>query len=199
MEMSVEHRIAASPQDVWDALNNTDILKAAIPGCDELESTSDTSFLAKVTTKIGPVKAKFKFEVDLDDLDPPNGYTINAQGQGGAAGFANGSAVVSLSEDGDETLLAYEAKAQVGGKLAQMGSRLIDGTAKKLADEFFTNFSAIVEAGGDTGEGETETEEGGAVGSPIPVNEAEKSDSSLPWKWIVLLLAGAGVLAMLLL
>ena len=149
MEMNVEHRIPASPQRVWEALNDVEILRAAIPGCEALESTEDNAFQAKVTTKIGPVKAKFNFNVSLTDLNPPHSYTISAEGQGGAAGFANGSAAVSLTENGAETLLAYHAQAHVGGKLAQLGARLIDGTARKLADEFFTNFCELVIAADD--------------------------------------------------
>ena len=137
MEMKVERPIAASREKVWAALNDTETLKASIPGCDALEATSDTSFNAQITVKVGPVKAKFKFDVSLSDIDAPNSYMINGQGQGGAAGFANGSCAVTLLEDGEHTILAYHAKANVGGKLAQLGSRLIDGTAQKMADEFF--------------------------------------------------------------
>lgn len=143
MEMSVEHRIAASREQVWEALNDIEILKAAIPGCDSLLSEEENTFKAQITAKVGPVKAKFKFDVTLTDIDPPNAYTINGQGQGGAAGFANGSAAVTLREDGKHTILAYHAKANVGGKLAQLGARLIDGAAQKMANEFFVNFSEL--------------------------------------------------------
>jgi carbon monoxide dehydrogenase subunit G len=183
MEMNVEHRIAASPQRVWEALNDVDILRAAIPGCESLEADEENTLQAKVTTKIGPVKARFNFNVTLTDLNPPHSYTINADGQGGAAGFANGSAAVTLSEDGAETLLAYQAQAHVGGKLAQLGARLIDGTAKKLADEFFTNFSALVEDG-ESREQEAEAE----VEKPV-------APGSMPlWGWIAIAVA-AGVVA----
>ena len=144
MEMKVERPIAASREKVWAALNDTETLKASIPGCDALEATSDTSFNAQITVKVGPVKAKFKFDVSLSDIDAPNSYMINGQGQGGAAGFANGSCAVTLLEDGEHTMLAYHAKANVGGKLAQLGSRLIDGTAQKMADEFFSKFISLV-------------------------------------------------------
>jgi carbon monoxide dehydrogenase subunit G len=144
MEMNVERRISASKEKVWEALNDTETLKASIPGCDILDATSNTSFNAHITAKVGPVKAKFKFDVTLTDIDAPNSYTINGQGQGGAAGFANGSAAVSLREDDGETILSYHAKASVGGKLAQLGSRLIDGTAQKMANDFFGTFSQIV-------------------------------------------------------
>ncbi|WP_068311693.1 CoxG family protein [Polycladidibacter hongkongensis] len=141
MEMSGEQTIPASKADVWAALNDPQVLSACIPGCESLEKTSDTSFSAVVTAKVGPVKAKFKGEVNLENIDAPNGYTLVGEGKGGVAGFAKGSADVTLAEDGDGTRLSYAVKAKVGGKLAQLGSRLIDSTAQKLAGEFFANFS----------------------------------------------------------
>lgn len=140
MEMSGEVRIDASVDEVWAALNDAKILKACIPGCQELEKVSDTEMTAKVVLKIGPVKAKFGGEVTLENLNPPNSYSIVGEGKGGIAGFAKGGADVLLEQDGDETVLKYEAKAQVGGKIAQLGSRLIDSTSKKLANQFFDNF-----------------------------------------------------------
>ncbi|MBO6919084.1 MAG: carbon monoxide dehydrogenase subunit G [Rhizobiaceae bacterium] len=140
MEMSGEVRIDATVDEVWAALNDAEILKACIPGCQELEKVSDTEMTAKVVLKIGPVKAKFGGEVTLENLNPPNSYSIVGEGKGGIAGFAKGGADVSLEQDGDETVLKYEAKAQVGGKIAQLGSRLIDSTSKKLANQFFDNF-----------------------------------------------------------
>ena len=148
MDMTGEYRIPAPRQAVWDALNDPDVLKASIPGCDTVEKISDTELKAKVTLKIGPVKAKFSGDVTLSDLDPPNGYTISGKGNGGAAGFGSGSATVAMTEDGGETVLSYSAKASVGGKLAQVGQRLIDSTSKKLADEFFANFVAHLTASG---------------------------------------------------
>lgn len=142
MDMSGEYRIPASREQVWEALNDPDVLKAAIPGCQSLEKTSDTEMTAKVVSKIGPVKATFNGSVTLSDLDPPNGYRIAGEGKGGVAGFAKGGADVKLAEDGDGTVLTYTAHAKVGGKLAQLGSRLLDSTAKKMADEFFANFTA---------------------------------------------------------
>ena len=126
--------LAAPRQEVWDALNDPEVLKGCIPGCEEIDKTSDTSFSAKVTAKVGPVKAKFTGDVTLSELDPPNAYKISGEGKGGAAGFAKGGANVSLkdSESGGTTL-EYAVTAQVGGKLAQIGSRLIDSTAKKMA------------------------------------------------------------------
>jgi carbon monoxide dehydrogenase subunit G len=140
VEMSGEVRIEATVDEVWAALNDAEILKACIPGCQELEKVSDTEMTAKVVLKIGPVKAKFGGEVTLENLNPPNSYSIVGEGKGGIAGFAKGGADVSLKQDGDETVLNYEAKAQVGGKIAQLGSRLIDSTSKKLANQFFDNF-----------------------------------------------------------
>ena len=144
MDMTGEFRIAAPRERVWEALNDPVILKACIAGCEELDKTSDTEFSARVTTKVGPVSAKFTGKVQLSDIDPPNGYTISGEGQGGVAGFAKGGASVKLSEDGGETVLAYEANATVGGKLAQIGSRLIDSTARKMANDFFAKFAAAV-------------------------------------------------------
>lgn len=145
MNLSGEHRIEAPREKVWAALNDPDVLKQAIPGCEHIEKTSDTEFNATVRAKVGPVSAKFAGIVRLSDLDPPRGYTISGEGKGGAAGFAKGGAKVRLEEDGAAaTVLHYDVNAQVGGKLAQIGSRLIDGTAKKLSGEFFDNFAAAV-------------------------------------------------------
>ena len=149
MDMTGEHRIPASREAVWRALNDTEILKQSIPGCEEVVKLSDTEFTAKVTSKIGPVSAKFSGKVTLSDLDPPNGYKISGEGQGGAAGFAKGGADVRL-EPGttdQETVLRYSVHAAVGGKIAQLGSRLIDGAARKTAEQFFGKFAEIVGAG----------------------------------------------------
>lgn len=150
MDMTGEYRIPASREEVWDALNNPEILKACIAGCQELDMTSDTEFTARVKTKVGPVSATFSGKVQLSDIDAPNGYTISGEGTGGVAGFAKGGATVKLVEDGDATLLSYEANATVGGKLAQIGSRLIDSTARKMANDFFGKFAEAV--GGDAAE-----------------------------------------------
>ena len=144
MDMTGEFRIPAPRQTVWQALNNPEILKQSIPGCEEIEKLSDTELHAKVTAKVGPVKARFGGKVVLSDLDPPNGYKITGEGSGGAAGFAKGGATVRLSDDGDGTRLTYSVEAHVGGKLAQIGSRLIDATARKMAEDFFSRFSNIV-------------------------------------------------------
>jgi carbon monoxide dehydrogenase subunit G len=147
MDMSGEYRIPADRETVWKALNDPEVLKQCIPGCDSLEKTSDSSFEAKVTAKVGPVKAKFGGEVELSDMNPPVSYKISGQGKGGAAGFAKGGAEVNLEEDGDETILRYEVNATVGGKLAQIGSRLVDSTARKMADQFFGKFVEVVGGG----------------------------------------------------
>ena len=146
MDMTGERRIPAPRQIVWDALNNPDILKASIPGCDSLERLSDNQLKATAAIKIGPISARFGGNVTLSDIDPPNGYTISGEGQGGVAGFAKGGAKVSLADDGADTLLSYTVSAQVGGKIAQLGARLIDATAKQMAENFFERFSRQVEA-----------------------------------------------------
>lgn len=147
MDLTGEYRIPATREKVWAALNDDEVLKQCIDGCQELKKESDTEFSARVTAKVGPVKAKFSGKVTLSELDPPNGYTISGEGQGGVAGFAKGGATVKLTEDGADTILNYEAKAEVGGKLASVGSRLIEGVARKTADDFFGKFSGIVGGG----------------------------------------------------
>ena len=151
LEMSGEETIAASRETVWAALNNPEILKASIPGCESLEMTDDTHMNAVVALKIGPVKARFKGAVELQNINAPSSYTIAGEGQGGIAGFAKGGADVELTELGpQETLLRYTAKADVGGKMAQLGSRLIDSTAKKLSAQFFAKFNETVSNGETT-------------------------------------------------
>ena len=145
MTMTGEHQLAANRQTVWAKLNDAEVLKACIPGCEELEKTSDTEFRATAKMKVGPVSARFKGRVTLSDLDPPNGYRIAGEGEGGVAGFAKGGAVVTLADRDGGTLLTYSVEAQIGGKLAQLGQRLINGAAKKLADEFFANFARAVQ------------------------------------------------------
>ena len=140
MDMTGEYNIPAPREKVWEALNNAEILKASVPGCESLEKVSDTEFTATVMAKVGPVRAKFNGRVELSDIDPPNGYTISGEGQGGAAGFGKGGAKVSLSQGEGGTVLRYEANASVGGKMAQIGSRVVEGVAKKMADDFFSAF-----------------------------------------------------------
>jgi len=141
MELTGDYTIPAAREAVWAALNDPEVLRACIPGCESLEKTSDTEYTAKVRTKIGPMTAVFTGKVTLSELDPPNGYRIDGEGQGGVAGFAKGGARVDLTADDGGTRLAYTADAQVGGKMAQLGSRLIDATARKMADAFFDAFS----------------------------------------------------------
>src|SRR5262245_28421522 len=148
MDLTGESRIAARREAVWKALNDPEILKQSIPGCDEIQKLSDTEMTAKVTARVGPVKASFSGKVTLSDLDPPNGYKIAGEGQGGVAGFAKGSADVRLKPDetGAGTVLNYTVNAAVGGKLAQIGSRLIEGTARQMAEQFFGKFAEVVTA-----------------------------------------------------
>ena len=143
MTMSGEYQIPAPREVVWDKLNDPEVLKVCIPGCESLDKLSDTEFQAVAVTKIGPVKAKFKGKVNLTDLDPPNSYKISGAGDGGIAGFAKGGAVVALIPTDGGTLLTYNVEAQIGGKLAQLGQRLVNGAAKKMADEFFEKFAAV--------------------------------------------------------
>ncbi|HEV7266731.1 MAG TPA: carbon monoxide dehydrogenase subunit G [Falsiroseomonas sp.] len=145
MEMTGERRIAAPRERVWDALNDPEVLKASIPGCESVERTAEDQFQAKVAVKLGPMAARFGGKVTLSNINPPESYTISGEGQGGAMGFAKGGADVALEEVGpEETVLRYSAKAQVGGKMAQLGARLIDSTAKSMADQFFDRFAAHV-------------------------------------------------------
>lgn len=144
MTMQGEVTLPADRATVWAALNDPEILKASIPGCQDLEKISDTEFQATAKVSVGPVKATFKGGVTLSDLDPPNGYTIGGEGQGGIAGWAKGGAKVRLEDVEEGTKLIYDVEANVGGKIAQLGGRLINGVAKKYADEFFGNFARIL-------------------------------------------------------
>ena len=148
LNMEGEERIAAPIQEGWEALNDPAVLKQCIPGCQSLEKTADNELAATVVLKIGPIKATFDGAVTLSNLNPPTGYTISGEGKGGVAGFAKGGADVTLAEDGpDATVLKYTARADVGGKIAQLGSRLIESTSKKLAGQFFSTFGEKVGAG----------------------------------------------------
>jgi carbon monoxide dehydrogenase subunit G len=143
MEMTGERRIAAPRERVWEALNDPAVLQAAIPGCESVERVADDQFQAKVAVKLGPMSARFGGKVMLSNINPPQSYTISGEGQGGAMGFGKGGADVTLEAVGpQETILRYAAKAQVGGKMAQLGARLIDSTAKSMADQFFDRFAA---------------------------------------------------------
>lgn len=146
MTMNGEVQLRAPREEVWQKLNDPEVLKICIPGCESLNMTAPNEFEAVATNKIGPVKARFKGKVTLSDIDPPNGYKISGQGDGGVAGFAKGGATVTLrAADGGGTVLSYTVEAQIGGKLAQLGQRLVNGAAKKLADQFFEKFAAAVD------------------------------------------------------
>jgi carbon monoxide dehydrogenase subunit G len=146
MEMTGEQLIPASQQQTWDALNDPAMLKQCVPGCESIEATGDNEYQVLMVARVGPVSAKFKGKLTLSDIQPPNSYAIAFEGQGGAAGFAKGGAQVRLSPEGESTRLSYAAKANVGGKLAQIGSRLVDAAARKVADDFFRNFNEKVGA-----------------------------------------------------
>ncbi len=204
MEITGEYKINAPRQAVWAALNDPDILKGAINGCEELVRDGD-GFAATVVAKVGPVKAKFGGRIALSDIDPPNGYTITGEGQGGAAGFAKGSAKVALADDGTGgTLLKYTAGAQIGGKLAQIGSRLIEGTAKKMAEDFFSAFAAAVEASAGPSVGEViepitpadeamlSAEAKAAAAAPVSSTTPEEQKGLHPAIWITGLVAVVG-------
>jgi carbon monoxide dehydrogenase subunit G len=184
MQLTGEYRIEAPREQVWQALNDPEVLKLCIPGCEELDKTSDTGFAAKVRAKVGPVSARFAGAVTLSELNPPESYTISGEGKGGAAGFAKGGAKVHLAEDGGATTLSYEVDAQVGGKLAQIGSRLISGTAKKMADDFFGTFAEVV-----GGPAEAPEEEAPMEQAPMEAEAAEAEAKSLRLGvWITALL-----------
>ncbi|MEX0692884.1 MAG: carbon monoxide dehydrogenase subunit G [Rhodospirillales bacterium] len=202
MKLSDEKRIEAPRDEVWRGLNDIDILQKSIPGCESLERVSDTEFNAEVSAKVGPVKAKFKGNVHLSELNPPESYRISGEGKGGAAGFAKGGARIKLSEDGDATILSYEVDADVGGKLAQIGGRLLEGTSKKLAGEFFNNFEAALKAGSsaDTADAvpsSAPAEEAAAAQQPAPP-KAATSNSSKIWLIVgVVFIVGALALTIL--
>jgi carbon monoxide dehydrogenase subunit G len=144
MIMNGEVHLPASREVVWEKLNDPGVLKECIPGCEELIKSGDNQFQAVAKMKVGPVSARFKGRVTLSDFDPPNSYKISGEGEGGVAGFAKGGATVALADREGGTLLTYNVEAQIGGKLAQLGQRLINGSAKKLADQFFVNFADAV-------------------------------------------------------
>ena len=180
MDMTGEYRLAAPRAKVWEALNDPEILRQAIPGCEEVQKLSDTELAAKVVAKVGPVQARFSGKVTLSELDPPNGYKISGEGSGGAVGFAKGGASVHLTDDGSGTLLTYKVEAQVGGKLAQIGSRLIDATARKMAGDFFARFAEVVDR---------------AAPAPMPAAPAAPQRARMsPVIWVALLAIVAAIL-----
>ena len=155
MELTDRYTLPVDRQTVWNALNDPDVLKGCIAGCEKFERTGDDTFACTVMASVGPVKARFTSKVTLSEIDAPNGYTLNFDGHGGAAGFGKGTARVALNDEVGGTTLTYKANAQVGGKLAQVGSRLIDAAAKKMAGDFFTKFSAQLGGGKITVPAET--------------------------------------------
>ncbi len=171
MEMTGSQRIPLPQPRVWDALNDPEVLKACIPGCESVEKTGENEYRVAMTAAVGPVKARFNGKLVLSNVNPPRSYTLAFEGSGGAAGFGKGSSEVTLVPEGSDTVLEYKAKASVGGKLAQVGSRLIDGVAKKMADDFFTRFNAIVAPP--------------APGESAPAG-APAADVAGPWLWVVL-------------
>jgi len=159
MELTETYTLPVPQQRAWEALNDTEILRASIPGCDSIEPDGDNAYAVTLSASVGPVKARFKGRMELTDIDAPNTYTIVFEGQGGAAGFGKGQTHVKLEPDGDEaTKLTYTATAQVGGKLAQIGSRLVDGAARKIAGEFFKRFGEQL-----GGEAQQNTDEAAAL------------------------------------
>lgn len=198
MDMKGEYRIPAAQQAVWEALNDPETLKACIPGCETIEKVSDTELTATVKAKVGPVSAKFKGKVTLSDLDPPNSYKISGEGQGGPAGFGKGGATVTLEQDGSDTVLRYDANAQVGGKLAQIGARLVDGAAKKIADQFFANFAAHV-GGSAEPAAETAADSAPEAAPAVTVNHetTTPSKSVSTATWIVGLIVVVAILLVL--
>ncbi len=169
MEMSGDQWVPLAREKVWEALNDPDVLKACVPGCQSVEKESENQFTATVNAKVGPVKSRFKGNVTLSDLNPPTSYTLTFQGQG-AAGFTKGEANVSLADEGEGTRISYTAHATIGGKLAQVGARLVDGAARKMANEFFGNLTEHL--GGTVGQG---GEAAGTEGASEPEQEAEAS------------------------
>jgi carbon monoxide dehydrogenase subunit G len=176
MEMTGSQLIPLPQQRVWQALNDPEVLKACIPGCESVEKVSDSEYRIAMTAAVGPVKARFTGKLVLSDVNPPTSYTLAFEGSGGAAGFGKGSSQVSLVPEGTDTRLNYTAKATVGGKLAQVGSRLIDGVSKKMAEDFFARFNQTV--------------------APAPIVEPHARPPAIPhWVWVAVAIAVAVVLA----
>lgn len=180
MEMNQSQRLPVPQQVAWEALNDTELLKQCIPGCESIEPDGDNAYLLALTAAVGPVKARFKGRMALEDIQAPESYTIRFDGQGGAAGFGKGSAQVRLEPDGDETVLTYTVHAQVGGKIAQIGSRLVDAAARKMADTFFARFTEAVTP--DKAE-DTPAADGApaAAGDNEPTEEPKRKRSWTAW------------------
>jgi uncharacterized protein len=172
MELQGERLIPASVDKTWAALNDPEVLKACIAGCESIERTGPDAMTAVVALKVGPVSARFKGNIALTNINAPNGYTLNFDGQGGVAGFGKGSADVALTAQGEQTLLKYNARASVGGKMAQIGSRLIDATAGKITEDFFKAFEAHLQAGAPAA---------GGAAAPVVVAEPTGGIAKLWW------------------
>jgi uncharacterized protein len=185
MELTESYTLPVPQQRAWEALNDTEILRASIPGCESIEPDGENAYVVSMSASVGPVKARFKGRMLLTDIDAPHTYTIVFEGQGGAAGFGKGNAHVTLEPDGDEaTTLAYTANAQVGGKLAQIGSRLVDGAARKIAGEFFKRFSAQL-TGADAGAGDTSANADEQTDAPAQDADGAETKGKKSWTaWI---------------
>jgi uncharacterized protein len=196
MEFKGRYLIPASPEKVWTALNDPEVLRKCVPGCERMEKTDATHFIAAAVLKIGPVKATFNANLELGELDPPHRCTIKGEGQGGVAGFARGEAEVLLTPEADGTALAYTAQAAIGGKLAQIGQRLIDGAAKQIADDFFARFAAAVAALPEVAVAEAAP----TPAAPLPATspaETERRRGLAPEVWVVGLIALIVILLLL--
>ncbi len=194
MDMTGEYKIAAPRERVWAALNDPEILRQAIPGCEELNKLSDTELEGAARAKIGPVSARFKGKVTLSELNPPESYVLTGEGSGGAAGFAKGEAKVVLTPEGEATVLRYTVKATIGGKLAQLGQRLVDGAAKKMADEFFDKFSDL--AGGKVAPPPAAQATVAQPGrAPLPANDNRMSSLFDPPAWLPIAIIAIAIIA----
>ena len=188
MKMTGEYTIAAPRRAVWNALNDPDVLRQCIPGCQSVERTAENEYSATVTAKVGPVRAKFSGQVTLSNIDAPNGYRIAGEGSGGVAGFARGGADVTLQDAPEGTTLSYAVDAQVGGKLAQIGSRLIDSTAKKMAGDFFRTFGEVVEDAAEHTE---------SMGESAMAGDKQVEENVYPGThWLVWVTAGLALVAL---
>lgn len=183
MEMTGEQLIPVAQDEVWRGLNDPEVLKACIAGCETIEKVSDSEYKVAMMAAVGPVKARFAGKMTLSDLNPPNSYSIAFEGSGGAAGFAKGGAQVSLAPEGTGTKLSYSAKATVGGKLAQIGSRLIDGVARKIADDFFVKFNQILVA--QSPAAATAATVGGSAAVSAPAKTPDTAAAGSGPLWIV--------------
>jgi uncharacterized protein len=190
MELTGQERIAAPRPQIWQALNDPKILRACIPGCESIEMLSPTEMKARVALKLGPIKARFAGQVTLSNIDPPNGYTISGEGSGGSAGGAKGSAEVRLAEDGEGSLLTYRVTSQVTGKIAQLGARLVDSAAQKLAGDFFARFNEVMQV---TVTPAPQLAIAGPAPSPQHTFEKKRAMSS-SWRWFIMFAVGISTL-----